>query len=374
MDLYVLDNEYQTQYNIDVFESIIWKLKYNGCGEFEFYTPLNDYILEIFTFVREIKNGGDDCYVWLKDYDSYMIIEDMQITTDIEKGYHFIVKGHGLESILNRRIIWGKTNLDSKFQYAINRLLNENVISPDNSSRTISNFIFEEVDDEYIQGLTVQAQYTGSNIYDTIEELCGDAGLGFDVTFDQNYNFVFTLTNGVDRSYEQDDRPYVVFSRDYENLMSSEYNEETQNYKNVALVAGEDENLSQKRKNITLGDETGLRRRELFVDARDLQSEYDDGTTMSDDVYTGLLEYRGYKKLLKKAYVQDMTCEIEAKNTFEYGYDFFLGDLVQVVNDLGISTKTRVTEFTIVQDDNGFSTYPTFAVDIEDDLDDEEDY
>lgn len=364
MNLYILDNNFKMIYNIDTFESLIWKERYNGYGEFEFYTPLNDYITEIFNAIREIKLQDEDCYVWSREYNSYMIIENMKIQADYEKGWHLIMSGKGLESVLNRRIIWSPITLKSKFQYAIEKVLNESIISPEIEDRKIENFIFKKVEDEYIEGLSLSVQYTGVNVYNMFEELCENEGLGFEVNFDENYNFVFKLLRGLDRSFEQDDRPYIVFSKNYENLLSSEYEEETSVYKNVALVAGEDINLKDKRKSIVIGDQVGLKRRELFVDARDIQSENEKGESIPESDYNELLKTRGDKKLKEHPYKKDMNCEIEAKNTFIYGKDFFIGDIVQVVNDFGLISKARVTEYTRVEDEKGYAVYPTFDINI----------
>ena len=41
--------------------------------------------------------------------------------------------------------------------------------------------------------------------------------------------------------------------------------------------------------------------------------------------------------------------------------DFFLGDMVQIVNEYGIEGKARVTEFIRSQSKEGLDSYPTFV-------------
>lgn len=42
-------------------------------------------------------------------------------------------------------------------------------------------------------------------------------------------------------------------------------------------------------------------------------------------------------------------------------FDFFLGDMVQIVNEYGIEGKARVTEFIRSQSKEGLDSYPTFV-------------
>ena len=67
----------------------------------------------------------DDYYLWLKESDQTMIVEDRKIESDAENGNHFTVTGRSLESILERRIIWKQTILSGNFQNGIKKLLDE---------------------------------------------------------------------------------------------------------------------------------------------------------------------------------------------------------------------------------------------------------
>lgn len=41
--------------------------------------------------------------------------------------------------------------------------------------------------------------------------------------------------------------------------------------------------------------------------------------------------------------------------------DYFLGDVVQVINEYGISAAPRIVEIIESEDENGKSTVPTFS-------------
>lgn len=359
MELYVLDEAFRTMYNLDAFESIIWTERYNGCGNFEFYSPANKMILQVVDTVQKKRAATLDCYAWLKGSSALMIVEDIEITTDTETGKHVIVSGRGLESILERRIIWNQTILNGNLQNGIQQLINAAIINPAIADRKIPKFLFSPSSNAYISSLSLRAQYTGDNLYDTILIICETYQLGFDVILDDNNNFVFSLTYGEDRSYDQYKNPYVIFSPNYENIINSDYLESVKTLKNVTLVAGEDE--GENRKTRIVGSSSGLARRELYTDARDIQSEVNE-VKLTDAQYNALLDQRGSEKLAENVYTKIFTGEIEPTKTFIYDKDFYKGDVVQIVNEYGMESKARVSEVVIVQDTNGYSMYPTFQV------------
>lgn len=99
----------------------------------------------------------------------------------------------------------------------------------------------------------------------------------------------------------------------------------------------------------TAGPETeqakniGLSRREIFVDARDLQS-IDGETTLTEDEYMEVLETRGWEKLAENQLVQSFDATVRALNpTYQYGVDFFLGDTITVTDErLGVTVDAVV--------------------------------
>lgn len=378
LEVFVMDESFRSLYNLDTFESLIWTERYNGCGNFEFYTPVNQAILQVVNVIQNKMEKLLDCYVWLKESGNVMVIEDMEITTDVETGNHLIVSGRGLESLLERRIIWDQTILNGNLQNGIKKLIDQAIINPTIVDRKIPKFLFSVSTNEYIEKQTIRAQYTGDNLYDTILAICKEKQLGFDVTLDLNDNFAFSLSYGENRSYDQEKNPYVIFSPKYENIINSDYLESSKTLKNVTLVAGENEDTyetqnesggttvyidpdsSIRRKRI-VGSGSSLARRELYTDARDIQSDVEGGK-LTDEEYYALLDQRGAEKLAENQYTKVFTGEIEATKTFVYGKDFFKGDIVQIVNEYGMESKVRVSEVVRVQDTNGYKVYPTFEV------------
>lgn len=262
MNLFILNKELDPIAILDDYVSLIWTDRYQKCGDFELVLSASSAILST------IKQ---DYYVWCSESDHTMIVEKILVNSDVEDGSTVTISGRSLESILDRRIIWGLKTLSGNLQNGVKVLLNENVISPSNESRKIDNFVFEMSTDSKITELTIDAQYTGDNLYDTICKICADRGIGFKVTLSNDKNFVFKLYAGTDRSYRQNKVPWVIFSPKFDNLISSNYLESRSSLKNVTLVGGEGE--GSERRYTAVGSTTGLDRREMFTDARDISSD-----------------------------------------------------------------------------------------------------
>ena len=125
-------------------------------------------------------------------------------------------------------------------------MLNECIISPSIADRKISNFVFVPSADPKITSLKIDNQYTGDCLYDVIKGLCEENDIGFKIVLTDENKFAFSLYAGVDRSYEQTENPYVVFSPNFENIINSNYYSSRASFRNVTLVAGEGEGASRR--------------------------------------------------------------------------------------------------------------------------------
>lgn len=357
MEALVLDKNYDTVAMMDAFETFIWTERYNQYGDFELLIPAT---LPVFEFLKR------DNYMYRKGTKTLMVIEDLEITTDVDDGDHLIVTGRSLESILDRRIVWGRKTLSGNFQNAIKTLLNENIIAPSNTKRKIPGFIFSMSDDPAITSLTLDTELYGDNLYDAISSLCVEKDVGFRVWPHGEGGFEFKLYAGKNRSYSQEDNPWVVFSPKYDNFLSSDYFESGVLLKTDALARCEETSYETGENGESLsstiiyeesvhgksGEKSGLERRELFVDVGRLS---DDGDTSSQ------LQQKGKEALAETDMTISFEGEIEASQQYVYGKDFFMGDVVQVVNDYGKEANSRITELIISQDQTGEKTTPTFS-------------
>lgn len=347
MDITVLDTNFNPVAIVDTYESFIWTDRYYKYGDFELYTAVDSQIVDIMQLDRYLKIDGSE---------HMMIIEKDLIESDPEEGNRITVSGRSLESILDRRIVWGQRILDGNLQSAIKTLITEAIINPSISDRKISNFIFEDSTDPAVTNLTIRAQYTGDNLYDVIQAICEDANLGFKVTLNDSNQFVFKLYAGTDRSYNQSTVPFVIFSDRFDNLINSNFVKNRAPLKNVTLIGGEGE--GSERRYTTVGSASGLSRRELFTDARDISSKTDDAT-LSDAEYNAQLQQRGREKLTENVEIVYMDGEVDT-SMYQYGVDYFNGDIVQLRDAYGNENSARILEMITSEDKDKISVYPTF--------------
>lgn len=358
MILYVLNKEFKTVEIIDSLIGLIWTDRYDEAGEIEIETSANPAYWNAFQ---------PDYYLWLKDSEHLMIIEDREITTDYEKGVTIKITGRSLESILERRIVWGQTIFKNKsVKDIICDLLNQSIISPSDSARKIPNFILGEFQNgtEGAMMTKVDAQYTGDDLYTVVKTLCQACGIGFKILLNSSNQFVFDLYEGTDHTYDQFKNPYIIFSPSQNNITSTDYLDSEKTKKTVALVLGEGEGAERKAWTTQADSENapvGLLRRELYVDARDISSQTEEGEDISAEEYNQMLDTRGKEKLAENIATTAFDGQVDALLTYEYKKDYFLGDIVQVVNELGMELNLRVKEYIYSQDVNGITYYPSFA-------------
>lgn len=346
MDVYVLNNKCDIICLIDYCESVIWTSRYYSSGDFELYLPVTEEALSVLKL--------DNFVTCQLDRRNIGIITSIQIDTDQETGDYITVKGETIDNLLARRIVWKQTILSGTVIQCVLQLLNENAIVPTIKERKIDNFILGECCNCNTQ---MKKQVTGDNLLEAVQAILHTYKLGYRVEYiDGKFNFM--IYSGTDKSYRQSKYPRVEFSPEYDNLISSTYLADASEYKNIALVAGEGEGIN--RKTYVVGNASGISRREVYVDARDISSETDDGT-LTNDQYNALLNEKGYESLAETIVKESFEGDVDPEVNYTFGTDYYLGDIVQITNEYGISTVARITEVIECWDENGYSCVPTFS-------------
>lgn len=349
MDITLLSHEFDPLALIDTYESFIWTDRYNTPGDFELYSPVNVGMVGLIAV---------DMYLQIGESEHTMIVEKIEIKTDAEVGTHVTITGRSLESILDRRVIWGQLILSGSLQDGIRTMLEVCIINPTDPDRRIPNFIFEASDDPRITALNLEAQFYGDNLGEAIQSICSENDLGYKITRNANGQFVFKLYYGTDRSFSQDSVPFVIFSPSFENLLNTAYVIDNTEFKTMAFIGGEGEGSDKKTSSVGYSTYSGLDRREFYVDAGDVSSN--DGEVSQED-YVSQLNQKGFEELIEKTPQIDFDGELDTTLSYKYGTDFFMGDIVQVENEYKMQGKCRVTEMIMSENEEGIKNYPTFS-------------
>ncbi len=349
---YIMDAEFNTIGVIDDYISLIWTGRYFNCGDFELQTDITEKARELLQ---------KDNYIWRTDDENIGIIESIRIARDEEEHETLIVSGRFLPGLLARRIIAQNVDYKGKFSDVVNTLINDNAINPAIPARKIPGLKLGE----YAINSRVDRHFDGENLLEKIEEMSEAHNVGFNVTLTDQNEFLFVLYEGVDRSYNQSVNPYVVFSGKFDNLKSSDYEENFGGTVTDVLVIGDEVNDD---------GETGT----------DAQQRYEVWAYKA--LNAGLSRYEtsfspsssGNDELTEQEYIDQLKSEGKAQvtqyeaaftgdvyfNNIQYRQDVFLGDIVTIENsEWGIYINARIIEIIESVDESGlYTVVPTFAV------------
>lgn len=371
----VLDKTFLQIDLIDTFESFYWTERYNEFGVFEMVMP----VLEKHLASLRVNN-----YLAIRESDRYMIIEKVVLTTDPEHGDTLTISGRSLESILDRRIIWGVYSDSGPVQEIIANMIRDNLTFPSIANRRIPNIWFVHSDDPIITTPTEQVKMIGAGLYESIETLCKAHNLGFKMLPYGEGIIDFLLYAGFDRSRAQNARTPVIFSHSFENLLDSNYIQTEVDYVSHALVRGDEDDIMMEV--LREPERIGLSRREMFIDTNlepytqgiRVPVYDDDGNPVYDE--NGNVETRTetikiydqfyYDSMLaiakgemsKHKITEAFDSEVDTTHQFFYGVDYNVGDIVQVENRYGFGGRCRVVEVMRSRDANGPKLVPTFVM------------
>lgn len=342
----ILNTNFEKIGMIEDYTSFIWTARYYTPGDFEIAAPLN---LQNLNFLR------CNNYVMRETDENAGVIESVEFIQDSDGSEMIIAKGRFLSAILSRRIIADMTSINNlTVPNAIRKFINDAIITPSVSDRRINNFSFSD-----LSGATdrVTIQHTGTNLLEAVNDLCLTYKIGHKTLLNGG-NFVFTLYSGVDRSLNQSVNPRVIFSRDYDNLNTSDYLVNCADKITDVLTAGEGEGSARKTAWAAKTTNAGLDRYEAYKDARNTST---DGGTISDTVYLDQLRAEGLESVTE--YSEAFSGNVFFDN-IKYRVDVNLGDIVTIINnDWGIGINTRIVEVIESVNESGeYEIMPTFGV------------
>ena len=408
MKLYILNKEYERIALVDEADSILWNKKFNDAGECEIYVPCERDILE----VLQVGN-----YVYRYDDDMFCQILSFEIETDVENGDYIIATAPDISTVLlSGRFIRWNFEYSGKVVDFIEKILIDNLISPQQEQRRLSNF---EIDKSNFETIPDTIKYTTKNedIFELIKTTCKAYNLGFRVSFDINAKkFIFRLYKSENKATMLNNN-YVEFSPAFANMLSTNYSVDNSNFKNVVYVSYKTTNeqvlLYSKYRGQDLGIEEpfGEARKEIFVDGtgtsrdttlEELQFIYgagnvkrspetggttgyyyvlvnneekkiatfelktNDGVSeekliVTDDTYMLVIQSLANNILSEHIKTQEFSGIVDTIDTYEYKKDYDLGDVVNVINEYGISANAQITEVMESEDnDKGYIVEPKF--------------
>lgn len=339
-----------------------YNMKFRGIGTFTVNAPLE---------LNTIFLNREEQYYLLFNGNVHPVVgkvEDVKKESEDEEN-KLTITGRLALFILTKRIVSDTINTSGTTLEHMEKLVTENILKVKNNR-----YIPITIDDSAVNKnklSKVDRQVTGGYIWDEFEELLEQDKIGVELypnivpTYSMNDIFsnvtdwTLKFSSGIDRTKGNvDGNVPVIFSQQLSNINRVDYERNVENHCNTAYVAGEGEGSNRKWFEIPINQEEsqetkGWERSELWIDARDIQSEDDDGNQLTDEQYNALIKQRAEEKAVENDIQESYEATVIIKNKrYVYGKDYFLGDFVTVVDtQLGLEFDVQIVGITFSTQD-----------------------
>lgn len=311
-------------------------------------------------------------YYVLLDHDVFGIIDSIKRESDSETSKVFTIKGSLALKLLEYRVIKGQVTFRGKSYKYIEELVKQNLILSDDENRNIALAVEFENEERLKQVCsTIDKQVTGGSLWDEISEVAEADKLKIELRpnivvinteHPQNIDgWTLIIGAGEDRTRHRTNKAVssVVFSQSLSNIANTDYTVNRSKLRNTVYIAGEGEGADRKWYNIdvnsdvTFGERRGWNRRELWVDARDIQSEQDN-KKLTDAEYEELMKQRADEKAKDNDLSEEYTATVtDITKQYKYKTDYNIGDFATVADEeLGMEIDAQITNVIVTRQDD----------------------
>lgn len=339
----LIDTNFNLLGEIDDYESLIFTRRWHRAGGFELHININKQ------YAEHLRRGN----IIILDKDNAGIIKYRECNSD-EKGKggeQLRIVGSTLSALIDLRITLPPAGqayhkINNIAEAIMKEYVRFNCIEPDNTKRKI-----QRLEIAPIKGIGENLIYQTRHkqLIDEIEKISLVSGIGWNISLDyDNQKFIFDAFEGRDLTADQNINPPVIFSTDFDNIKAQRFIDSEIGYRTTAYVGGQGEGID--RRIIIAGAEPeGLKRYEVFVDARDIENDSE-------------LPERGRQKLAEMQLINTFESEILTEGPFEYKKDWDLGDITTVTNRRwGVINNLRIIEVKEIYEKEGYKLEATFG-------------
>jgi hypothetical protein len=369
MELLTLDSSYQPAELVERYDSLIWTERYSTAGDFQLVSTDVERMLKLLP--------RETC-VTLRESTVPMLVEMHKIEKSITGAPVLTVTGRSFETVLERRAAvkvpspwtgqpreeWSETeNKQSDAAYqAIRQMIGDvaqttpNVALPAVTPMIHSNDAFPMIEifqpADFRSGITAASaiEIKPGNLYTVVMELLATShhGLKSVRPVPASNKVGIEIYNGADLSKT------VVFDAKFDQFENATYLLSETASTNWAYVFSKTASVQISKVTIPSGDPgpLGLDRRVLLVD---ISSE--EGVDTAEARKT-----RGLIELYKYNATALFDGQISEQIAYGYNRNYYLGDIIRLDGEYGLSEIVRVAEFIRSDDNTGSRAYPTFEV------------
>ncbi len=276
------------------------------------------------------------------------IVNRVQYTDASQK----FIEAHllSLSALLNKRLIIGLQSFTGTAEAVMRSIVTNNAISPAKPNRVIPNLVLGD-----LMGLDVSTTEAFSNKYLDVGlwEIAVKFDVAYDVFFDiDRKKLIFEVWQGADRSDTQVINESVIFSKEWDNVLSQNYIDDKTDYRNTAIIVGDNETIT-----LVVNDEnSGLTRSEVYFDENNLMGEDEQSTNA---ILTSKAQGRLAQDFKR---IQSFETEVVTNSQFIYEVHYSFGDKVTIRNDeISIFVHPRVVRAIENYTKNSFSLEINFG-------------
>lgn len=364
------------------YEMAQWSNKFRDVGTFSInarYVDENLFLLDktktyyVLLYMSNDKTKSDN---WNTLHNVFGKIEKVSKENDEDADYPSTIKIEGrlMPFLFSKRVIAGTFDYKNMELIAyvtdlITRCFEKN------TERYIDMNINYQKDNKVYEDTLITKQITGGQLWEEMYDYFEQYKLGIviapkiDKTFELSSEygehlsglsnvagFEVQIKTGVDRT-RGNGLNTVIFSKSLSNIKRTSYSYNSESDMNVAYIAGEGEGAERKWYEIQKDSEnkkSAWNREELWIDARDIQSEGENDTTLTDEEYNKLIEQRAYEKFQENSVMDEYSATVNEHNQrYVYMRDYDLGDWVTIQDrDLSIEIDAQIVEVTTTLQNN----------------------
>lgn len=342
-----------------------FELSYYDIGEFEVYAPVTPSNLQALKMGNYIKIPNKP-YLW--------IIKSIQYTFNSEGAKMIDVKGFEAKWLLHTRCILNPYQLESNLATAVTNLLLNNMGANALSYRRIVGL---NVITPTFNITIPDTQAPREDIADFLLPLLKANKCGCYVTF-ENSQITFRFIQGVNRTSS------IIFSQSMDNLISSDYFENSENKKTFCRVVstfsqdnGQGVSVDVEYAQDYNQGATNIDRLEMVVQSNISTKLFDENGNPVIDPQTGKqididpssTQYKSWqqeegKNQLAEKYIDtEFNAELDLQYcNYQFEQDFFIGDLVKVMDEyFGYEATPRILKYTFKQDETGYGEFADYG-------------
>jgi hypothetical protein len=380
MEILSLDSNFQPKALIENYTSCVWTERYNSAGDFEIVSSDIEGIMAALPL---------ESFVTLRESTVPMVAEVYKLSKDMNAAPTLTITGRTLETALERRAsvstlapaagraVWTVTAASpSDAAYKTMRVVLGDVIrtrtddslplsaevsmgatvltalSPAISAKDAIPQMNLILPKDYSTLTPNSYEIESSDLYSTVMNLIAINHHGIKATRPDPVSAPGKTTVDIEIYNGGDLTSLVTFDARFDQFDSSTYLLSSQASTNVGYVYGSNgsDQVLKNTVDATHPEPEGLSRRVLLVDGNG------DSTLNTSAIRTS----RGIAELYQHNVTAIFDGEVAAQVALGYNNSYFLGDLLMLVGEYGLTTTVRVSEFIRSSDSSGEKAFPAF--------------